>query len=79
MPSNPQGPQPFPCGGEGQQPCPPQPAIRTDETGMVEYPPYTHRDMLAHGHASYEKGRKDARKAEPSDKDVADWRKQQGR
>jgi hypothetical protein len=46
---------------------------------MVEYPQYTHRDMLAHGQACYEKGRKDARKAEPSDKDVADWRKQQGR
>lgn len=87
MPSNPQGPQPFPCGGPGQQPCPGQPAalatkvskrptiaeleailndpnppsVQILPNGEVvpldnpNAPVYSRNEMLAHGHASYQK------------------------
>jgi hypothetical protein len=67
MPSNPNGPQPFPCGGEGQQPCPPQPAIayspdpKATPADRPDELAYSYNEMLAHGQASYEKGLRDGR------------------
>ena len=54
-PPPPEYPPPFPCGGVGQPACPPQPAIEKDAKA------YSYNDMLAHGQACYEKGKKDAK------------------
>jgi hypothetical protein len=63
MPSNPNPPgtpgNPFPCGGQGQQPCPPQPTTAAD----WKTPFYTHEDLLRHGKAAYEKGKADAERS----------------
>jgi hypothetical protein len=59
MPSNPNGPQPFPCGGEGQMPCPPQPAsAQAMSTAGGSYL-YTYDEMWTYGKACYDKGRAD--------------------
>lgn len=47
-------PDPFPCGGQGQPACPPQPAVTSDP------PSYTLDDMKAHGWVCYRKGIADA-------------------
>ena len=43
-------PNPFPCGGRNQPACPPQPTAGTN---------FTPEQMHEHGHANYQKGRKD--------------------
>ena len=43
-------PNPFPCGGRNQPACPPQPTAGTN---------FTLEQMHEHGHANYQKGRKD--------------------
>ena len=45
-------PNPWPCGGQGQRPCPPQPAVATS---------YTLAEVHAYGQACYQKGRTDER------------------
>ena len=47
-------PDPFPCGGRGQKPCPPQPAAVTTEPVQ-----YTLTDMHEYGQLCYTKGRVD--------------------
>ena len=48
-------PNPFPCGGQGQPACPPEPAAVTNEPAL-----YTLSDMQAHGFNCYQKGKLDA-------------------
>jgi hypothetical protein len=64
MPSNPNGPQPFPCGGEGQMPCPPQPADEASQlgTGLA----YSEDEMWAYGKRCYDKGVADRAQKEAS-------------
>ena len=52
-------PNPFPCGGVGQRPCPPTNAAAIQDI------PTAHRDAVLallheYGQACYEKGQKDA-------------------
>lgn len=47
-------PNPFPCGGKGQQACSPKSAAVINGTAY-----YTLEQMHEHGHANYQKGRKD--------------------
>ena len=47
-------PNPFPCGGKGQQACPPKP---TAVINGVAY--YTLEQMHEHGHVNYQKGKDD--------------------
>jgi hypothetical protein len=48
-------PNPFPCGGIGQKPCPPEPAVIL----LGEKFAYTKTEMHAYGDACYLKGRQD--------------------
>lgn len=47
---------PFPCGGNNEPACPPQPAAVIHEPAQ-----YTLTDMKAHGSACYLKGKMDER------------------
>ena len=58
---------PFPCGGEGEPSCPPEPADKTvDPKADPDFPCYSYNDMLKHGAVNYEKGKadQDARNAQ---------------
>ena len=48
-------PDPFPCGGKGQRPCPPTPAAVATEPVQ-----YTLADMQLYGEQCYQKGWGDA-------------------
>lgn len=52
---------PFPC-GNGQHPCPPQPAIAAigDANGDADTPLYSYNEMLAHGAACAQWGKENA-------------------
>lgn len=52
-------PNPFPCGGRGQRPCPPTPAAVTNDPLQ-----YTLADMHAYGEECFQKGMRD--RIEPS-------------
>ena len=65
-PPGPNPPYPFPCGGVGEQPCPPEPAIPlyAREEAIMDKPTtiwqgagaYSREQMLAYGRACYDKG-----------------------
>ncbi len=55
--SNPNGPQLFPCGGGGQQPCPPEPALTgAKPQGDPNTPLYTHAEHMAYGKQCFDAG-----------------------
>jgi hypothetical protein len=55
-------PNPFPCGGAGQRPCPPTPATAGQ---------FTPEEVNAYGEQCYQKGLRDAiRPSEPQKDDI---------
>jgi hypothetical protein len=82
MPSNPNGPQLFPCGGENEPPCPGQPTVdaavkaimATDDAVEIYY--IVRNAMGEHGNACYDKGRADAKPVTHAE--VAQYQREQG-
>ncbi len=50
------GPNPFPCGGVGQRPCPPTSAVAVNGEEL-----YTAKQIHQYGADCYQKGLKDQR------------------